>query len=353
MTLTDTDLREVLAERASAVPPDGALARVAAVDRRVRVIRRRRVASASLAVVIVLLVVTGVSSLFREPQDRTAPVPAYQQKVAGGLLPRYNGGAEATSYATFRTDEKRVQTFTFTPTSWKFLVAVACDKEMPSTRMVTYEVNGHAFMSGSCGRGPSTDGPSYGLERARAEDLGIRLGRPSTMRVTVVATVKGSPGSAEKQPVYRGPMADYRIAIAVYSPMPVDDYPLPPRPRKLESLDDGGGSYGAGRLLGKVDSRTVGANGHGSVVTTLSSKGLQVDMYAVAPGSVTVTVNGRTVDVASFWTWSGSGYGGLVLTPAALRKLGVDVKSGDSVSVGFAATRFTVAGWRAQVDKSK
>ena len=53
--------------------------------------------------------------------------------------------------------------------------------------------------------------------------------------------------------------------------------------------------------------RAVGANGHGSVVTTLASKGLQVDIYAVSPGSVTVTVNGRTVDVASFWTWSGSG----------------------------------------------
>ena len=42
-----------------------------------------------------------------------------------------------------------------------------------------------------------------------------------------------------------------------------------------------------------------------------------------------------------------------MLTPAALRKLEVDGTSGDSVSVGFAAKRFTVAGWRAQVNESK
>jgi hypothetical protein len=352
MALTDTDLRDVLAQRASAAPADNSLARVAAVDHRVRVIRRRRAASASLAVVILLLVVTGVSGLFRDAPDKTAPVPAYKMKVAGGLLPRYTGGGEATAYTSFSTDVKRSTTFTFTPTSWNFLVSVACDKEMPSSRMVTYEVNGHPFMSGSCGRGPSTDGPSYGEERGRAEDVGIRLGHPSTMRVAVVAWEKGTK-TPETQPVYRGPLADYRVAVAVYSPMPVDDYPLPPRPRKLESLDEGGGTYGAGRLLGKVDSRTVGANGHGSIVATLVSKGVQVDMYAVAPGAVTVTVNGQTVDVASFWTWSGSGYGGTVLTPAALRKLGVQVRTGDRITVGFTGARFSVAGWRAQVHEGK
>src|SRR6185503_10404740 len=106
MALTDTDLRDVLADRASAMPADISLARVAAVDRRVRVIRRRRAAGASLAVVILLLVVTGVSGLFRDPHDRTAPVPAHLRKVAGDLLPRYNGGGQATAYTSFSTDVK-------------------------------------------------------------------------------------------------------------------------------------------------------------------------------------------------------------------------------------------------------
>lgn len=93
MALTDTDLRDVLAQRAAVGPADSAAARVAAVDRRARVIRRRRVATASLAVVVVLLAVTGLSGLLRGARDRAVPLPAHLQKVADGMLPRYTGGA--------------------------------------------------------------------------------------------------------------------------------------------------------------------------------------------------------------------------------------------------------------------
>jgi hypothetical protein len=353
MARTETDLRDVLAERAAAMPADISLARVAAVGHRVEVIRRRRAASATLAVVILLLVVTGVSGLFRQSHDRTSPVPAYKQKVAGGLLPRYDAGGKATAYTSFSTDVKRETTFTFTPTSLAFLVVTACDKDMPDSQMVSYAVNGHPFISGTCSRGLNTAGPSYGLEQARATELGLKIGVPATVRVRVVQWEKGSKTAPEKLPVYRGSLADYRVAVAVYSPMPVDEYPLPPRPRKLETFDEGDGYYGAGRLIGEVDSRTVGGNGNGSVTATLVRKGIRVDMYAVAPGAVTDTVNDHTDDDASFRTWSGSGYGGLVLTPAALRKLGVDVKSGDRITVGFTGARFSVAGWRARVHESK
>jgi mannose-6-phosphate isomerase-like protein (cupin superfamily) len=158
---------------------------------------------------------------------------------------------------------------------------------------------------------------------------------------------KGSKSPPETQPVYRGPMADYRIAVAVYEPMAVADYPFPPRPKRLESLDDGPNSEH--RLIGKIDSRSVGADGHGAVRTTLTSKGVQFELYAVAPGAITMTVNGRTVDVARFWTWEGSGYGGLVLKAGALRALGIDVAVGDRITVGVAARQFTDPAWRAEV----
>jgi hypothetical protein len=345
MPLTDNDLRAVLAERASATPGHDAVARVASVDRRVRVIRRRRAASASLAVVILLLVVTGVSAVFRDPRDRTAPVPAHLQKVAGGLLPRYNGGGKATAYTTFRTDEKRSATFTFTPTSWNFLISLTCDNDLATSQLVSVEINGRPNLSGTCGPGVSTGGPSYGEERSYAEDLGIRLRVPSTVRVRVVQKRKGT--TTDNLPVYRGAMADSHVAVAVYSPMAVADYPFPPRPRKLASLDDVGA--GTGRVLGTVDSRSVGANGEGAVIATLTRKGLHTEIYAVAPGAVTVTVGSRPIDVAANWTWTESGFGGLTLTAAKLRKLGIDVKTGDTVSVAFAGSRFAVAGWRAEV----
>lgn len=347
MALTDNDLRAVLAERASATPGGDAVARVASVERRVRVIRRRRAASASLAVVIVLLVVTGVSGLFRNPRERTAPVPAHLQKVAGGLLPRYNGGGKATAYTSFRTDEKRATTFTFTPRSSNFLVGFSCDKKLPQSRIVSIEINGKPWMAGSCNRGLSTGGTSWGQPASKAD--AIRPGKSARVRVRVVEMGKDSP-APEKQPVYRGPMSDYRIAVAIYEPMAVADYPFPPRPKSLESLDDGLNSDGR-RLLGKVDSRSVGADGHGVVRATLTSKGVQFEVYAVAPGAVTMTVNGQTVDVAMFWTWAGSGYGGLVLKAADLQNLGIDVRAGDRITLGVAGQRFTDPAWRAEVNE--
>jgi hypothetical protein len=346
MPLTDNDLRAVLAERASATPGNDAVARVASVDRRVRVIRRRRAASATLAVVILLLVVTGVSGLFRGPRDRAVPVPAHLQKVAGGLLPRYNGGGEATAYTSVRTDEKRATTFTFTPGSSGLLVAVRCDKDMPESQMVAIDVNGKSLMAGSCNTGLNTRGPSYG--QPEADSFGILdPDKPASMQVRVVQVGPGT-HSPEKQPVYRGGMGNYRIAVAVYAQMPVADYPFPPRPKTLESLDEDTNS-GGGTMLGKVDSRSVGANGEGAVVTKLTNKGVQLEVYAVAPGAVTMTVNGQTVDVARFWTWKGSGYGSLVLRPGALHQLGIDVQVGDRISVGVAGKRFADPAWRAEV----
>jgi hypothetical protein len=352
MARTDTDLRELFAERTNAVPAHSTVARVAAVDRRVRVIRRRRAAGASLGVVVVLLVLTGLSSVFRDGHDQTGPVPAYEQKVGHGMLPRYSDGGEVAAYTTFRTNDKRDATFTFTPTSLGFLVSIDCDRELPKSRMVNVEINGKPFMSGSCGTGVSTDGPSYGDEQARAESLGVHLGEPATVRAYVTEFAPGAK-QPDNPPVYRGALADYRVGVAVYSPMPLADFPLPPRPHRLASLDDDVASFGAGRLLGKVDARSVGPNGHGEVVTPLTREGIRVEMYVVAPGAVTVTVNGQTVDVASSWTWAGGGFGPAVLTPTELRHDGVNVKVGDRLTVGFAGTRFTDPAWRAEVRAAK
>jgi hypothetical protein len=347
MPLTDNDLRAVLAEHASAAPGNDAVARVASVDRRVRVIRRRRVASASLAVVVLLLVVTGVSGLFRDSRDRTAQVPAHLQKVAGGLLPRYNGGGKATAYTSFRTDEKRSTTFRFVPGSSGLLVAIRCDKDMPESQMVAIDINGKPLMEGSCSRGLNTRGPSYGPVQPEVDSFGLLYpGRPGSLRVSVVQAGTGAQ-SPDKQPVYRGAMRNYRIAVAVYEPMAVADYPFPPRPKRLESLDDGPGS--GGQVIGKFDSRSVGADGRGVVRTTLTSKGVQFELYAVAPGAITMTVNNQTVDVARFWTWKGSGYGSLVLKALELQHLGIDVAVGDRITVGVAARRFTDPAWRAEV----
>jgi hypothetical protein len=348
MALTDIDLRELFAERTATTPADSAVARVGAVGRRVRVIRRRRAAGVSLGVVVLLMVVTGISALFRGPQDQAAPVPAYQQKVSGGLLPRYNAGGEATAYTTFSTDDKRDATFTFTPTSLRFFVGIKCDKVLPESHIVSVEINAKEMFSGSCNSKLFAAGPAYGKEQAWAKELGVQLGVPATVKVRIAQVTYGHNAGTEKQPVYRGAMADYRVGVGVYSPIAIDDYPLPPRPHKLASLDQGP-TFGKGRVLGTVDSRSVGANGEGAVSATVTPEGFHTEICTVAPGAVSVTVAGVPIDLVAHWTWISSGYGGLTLTPAELRKLGIDVKTGTHIDVVFTGARFTVAGWRADV----
>jgi hypothetical protein len=360
MAHTDTDLRELLAARAAVVPDslggDSAVRRVTAVDRRVRVIRRRRAAAASLSVVVVLLVATGLSGLLRDSPDRSAPVPAYRQKVAGGLLPRYNGGDKATAYTAFQTDEKRATTFTFTPKSWDFSVAAACDKEMPTSQAVSIEINGKPYVSGNCSRGFTSVGSSIGEEQPPGAEFGMHLGEPATMGVNIVRSgnaIRTWTVGPEKLPAYRGAMGSYQVAVGIYTPMPVADYPFPPRPHQLLSLDDTAVNGSGGRLLGTVDARSVGPTGHGDVTTTLTRKGVEVDMYSVAPGAITVTVNGTVVGSAASWAWTGEGNTVGPLTPHDLRGLGIDVKAGDRITVGAAGARFTDPAWVAQVREGR
>jgi hypothetical protein len=350
MALTDTDLHELFAVRTAAAPADSATVRVGAVGRRVRVIRRRRVAGVSLGVVVVLLAVTGISGLFRDGQDRTAPVPAYQQKVAGGLLPRYTAGGKATAYTTFSTDDERDVTFTFTPTSLDFFVGLRCDKDMGDVHMVDVVINGNHLTGGTCTHGLQTGGPAYADQQTPTTP--VHLGEPTKVHVRVVQFTSRHTAPPEAQPGFLGSMRNFQVAVAVYSQVPFSKYPLPPRPQKLVSLD-GIDSTSGGQVLGRVDSRSVGPNGHGSVVATLTSKGLAVDMYVVAPGSITLSVNGTTLGGVRHWAWTGKRFGAWMLTPELLRRPGIDAKVGDRVTIGFAGSRFTDPGWLATVREGR
>ncbi|MGZ4595718.1 MAG: hypothetical protein ACXV3V_02225, partial [Actinomycetes bacterium] len=120
-------------------------------------------------------------ALFRLLPRSRAPRPDGRLRSTGGLLPRYDGGGEATSYASFRTDQTRAKTLTFTPHAWTFRIGESCDRDMPRSRMVSYEVNGKTYTSASCSRGLGSSSPTWGQEQDLWEkQYGVHLGQPVT-----------------------------------------------------------------------------------------------------------------------------------------------------------------------------
>ncbi|MGZ4616731.1 MAG: hypothetical protein ACXV4A_14365 [Actinomycetes bacterium] len=174
----------------------------------------------------------------------------------------------------------------------------------------------------------------------------MHLGQPVTITARVVAYAKGK--APDKEPVSRGPMADYRVAFAIYTPVLLADYPFPTRPAALVSLDEGALS-GEGRRLRTVSARDVGATGATGVRFRLPRQGAVVDLYAVEPGTLRVAVNGTTVSEWSSWTYTGGGFGSIDVSAKGLRPYGVTVRPGQTVTVTITATRFTDPAWRAVV----
>lgn len=398
MPTTDHDLRSLLAERSGNLPPSAGPQRLSGVQGRVRRIKQRRAAAGSLAAVLLVTGVALAPSLFEGPERRKATLmPAHDQKVAGGLLPRYAEGTEATAYAVFDTDKLREKSLTFTPKSLDFHIEVVCDEPLPYAYMISYEINDKPTYLAHCTstlpgsvqlRGhrapkppatptpapspspaPSASAPTPASTMSREEedeqkyarDYGIELGKPVTVTARIIPTPAehrdtqtavgmGASADDEKVPTYTGSLSTSRVAVAVYTPVPRADYPLPPRPAELKSLDENSMPSGEGKLFGIVDSREVGPNGRGTIVVPMTKKAPILEIQAVAPGVVRVHVNDVLIHQFDSWTWTGSGTNTLLLLDK-LAGAGLNVKTGDELKVVISGSQFDVAGWRAAVSE--
>jgi hypothetical protein len=138
-----------------------------------------------------------------------------------------------------------------------------------------------------------------------------------------------------------------RVAFAGYNPVPIADYPFAPRPRHLDVRDLG--TFDGGRLLGSISAQRVGATGSGELRLRMPQRGTVLDLAAVAPGTLRVSVGGRRVLIWNSWSWTGEGYAGFVVSPTSLRRLGLEVRVGEQFTVRVDASRYAAPGWRVRV----
>jgi hypothetical protein len=98
-------------------------------------------------------------------------------------------------------------------------------------------------------------------------------------------------------------------------------------------------------VIDRFDSRRLGATGTFSRSFILPAKGATIDSYAVAPGLLQVSVNGKPVDELSSWTYAGSGSADLDLSTKSLAEYGIRVEPGQRIMVTVRATHFADPAW--------
>jgi hypothetical protein len=335
---TADDLRTLLVERSTTVPPPRP-GRADEVSGRVRGIRRRRAAATGLSVVLAVVAVLAGAGLLRSGDHQRA-VPAYERKIDG--LPLYRDGYRLVGHVSFHTDDLRSASFDFTPSTYGMALGSVCSAD--SKPAVSVEVNGHPVMTGSCG-GQNLSAPTFRDDARfwRAEQ--VRLGQRITVGARVVRSVHSRNPRLPNPTLYRGPMRDIRVSVGLYQRVPVSAYPFPPRPHKLGSVD-AGGRFDGGRVRHVFDARTIGATGSAQWTTRMPATGLTYAGFYVAPGAVTISVNGTVVDRQTSWDYAGTGSGGPSLDPAFLQQHRVNVAVGDRVTIAVRATRFRDPAWK-------
>jgi hypothetical protein len=314
MTLTEDDLRDLLAGHVQRQPENGG--RLPEVHRRIAVARRRRRATASgalaLAVAGIVLAVALPGSTHRAGVEPTAPTTPY---------PTYADGGRALGGGRIETGGSGTFSYSFTPTSYDLFLTATCAR----LTTVTITVNGHRSLDGSCDSGVTGSGNPADDQASRTQwsAMGVVLDQPNAVTVTVSAT----PGSSA---------AGIAVTSAIYQAVPFDDYPLPPKPSGQLTALSGDGVI--------VRPTTPSANGTFDGTFT-AQDGHMITVGAIGPGLVDVAIDGHHLQTVGFFTWTQNGYG-FDTSPATLATFGIHVSAGQTVTISATATHFTGPYWQ-------
>jgi len=319
------ELRTILDEHSAhgATPID----RRAAVGRRIARHRRVRAVGAIAAIVVAAV---GVTTAVLVPGSHTVPiVPAASPKSS---LPEYADGGRLSFSSTIDTARNATGSLTFTPTSARMSISNECSVGEPDAYLAI-QINGVDASLDSCVSGGSSIGSPLGQDQMDWSDLGVVMGRPTTLTFQV-GVEKTSGLTTTVTPKLMSGTA----TIGVYNPVPFDTYPLPSKPSGWSITAPVRMNPGPG--MHKI--AQVGRFGHVGVSspTTLTMPGHLEIMFGVnAPGIVHVLLNGVDVAECTSYGWN-NGCDAGTLT-AGKGKL-ADLKKGQQVVLTVRTTDVTV-----------
>ncbi|WP_027346058.1 hypothetical protein [Hamadaea tsunoensis] len=309
------DLKELMEQRSAGAPSLDGLRMISV---RARIVRRRRrlAASAVAAVAAVAVLVTGL--IIGTPAHRSAPTPAAtpSPRTINGF-PEYASGARVIASGR-QAYSAGPLTLTWTPTSTSNEITIfhSCSFHAPEGTQLFLKVklNGRGFAGFSCSDGG--DGSTGRWKVDEWSKYGVVLGTPATLTVTAdkAATFRNGPTPGSS------PIAvpdDAVIGVAVGESVAFDEYPLPPRPSVLPSLEIPVGTHHGDDLRNLDDDLFTSADDVTAPITRqiIWTGSFDLTMGSATPGILRATVDGVEVDTCSFWLYSQQSCG-ITLTAA-------------------------------------
>ncbi len=290
MTMTDDQrladqLRAVFDEHSAGVAP--LVDRRAAVARRVT---RRKQARVTAGLAAMLLIVSGLTGLYvLAGGPNRGATPAVHPTGSAGPLPRYSDGGRLVAAATIDQAKQTSETLQFTLTSYPMALLASCH-EMRAGFRLRLSVDGRSAGDLQC---PGT--ATYTPHREFWSELGLGLGDRSTLTVELVPVKEPESGA----PATAGTVASGTASVGVYESVPLDQYPLPPKPKDWSpvsavhySVDNSMHKIGQIGQFGVIsaEARNITLPRHLDFLVEMS-----------APGLVTVLVDGKpVVDCVSY-----------------------------------------------------
>lgn len=328
--MREEDLRTLLAARAADSPdcPD----RSAGVQRKVARIRRRRVAG----VVSGLAVLALVALAGRPIADRVIGSPAARQPASVGAFPEYHEGGKLIGSGALRLPATEAR-FQVTPGSDQLIFGYDCQ---PIERVLPIDfavlVNRHQIMevSGGCS-GSSLPDSDLALYPAALRSWGVTPGRPFTITIRLTE--------------HRADAGPGAVVIGVWQMLPLEQYPLPPRPPgpiPPPLAHPGQPDAFTSELFSVLP--TPQQPNTTVTRTVLLTADLGASMRCVAPGALTIRLDDRVMGTATCWDYLGKdvskiGFVAPDLDPVTARKVGHRVR------LTITAERFTDPAWRVVV----
>jgi hypothetical protein len=282
----NVDLGELMRQRSVNAETTMRTDRVDEVRRRISRVRRRRTVSAVVAGAAVLAAVATGATLL-PPRPTSDPEPVATMRTIDGF-PEYAAGARVIGTAVSALPDTQVSV-TVVPETLDLVFTARCDPPL----WIEIRAAGHE-VSFSCNESSGSFWrPRNTVDLAAS---GLEPGQPATF----VATVTGAfdPDSSREQPL----PDQGTFAFAVMSRVAFDDYPFPPRPSTLASLDDQIPAEAAFQL------RSDPADPTRPVSRTLAwSAELELEVFSTTPGFVTVSINGTPIVTQENWSFGIAG----------------------------------------------